>query len=135
MREELDRALCEKYPLIFVNRGADMKESCMYWGFECGDGWYDLLDKLCENIQGYIDNNSTEKNPIPQLVAEQVKEKFGTLRFYTSGGDRLIDGMIWFAESMSGSICEECGNKGARNNPGWNRGWIRTLCTEHSKEK
>jgi hypothetical protein len=130
MREELDNALCQKYPKIFVNRGADMKESCMYWGFSCGDGWYDLLDRLCESIQSYIDNNSTEKNPIPQLVAEQVKEKFGTLRFYTSGGDRLIDGMIWFAESMSGSTCEECGNKGKRSNTGW----IRTLCTEHTKE-
>ena len=134
MREELDNALCQKYPKIFVNRGADMKESCMYWGFSCGDGWYDLLDRLCESIQGYIDNNSTEKNPIPQLVAEQVKEKFGTLRFYTSGGDRLIDGMIWFAESMSGSVCEVCGNLGTRNSGGWNRGWIRTLCTEHTKE-
>ena len=130
MREELDKQLCTKYPLIFAKRNGDMTETCMYWGFECGDGWYDLIDELCGTIQNYIDNNSSATRVIPQLVAEQVKEKFGTLRFYTSGGDRLIDGMIWFAESMSGSVCEECGNRGKRSKTGW----IRTLCTEHTKE-
>jgi hypothetical protein len=64
-------------------------------------------------------------------VAEQVKEKFGTLRFYTSGGDRLIDGMIWFAESMSGKICETCAKPGKLRNSGW----IVTLCDEHQTER
>ena len=127
MREELDNALCQKYPLIFVNRGKDMKESCMYWGFSCGDGWYDLLDRLCESIQSYIDNNSTEKNPIPQLVAEQVKEKFGTLRFYYTGGDDYISGLVAMAESMSAVTCEQCGNPGTTGG----QGWITTLCETH----
>ena len=131
MREELDKQLCEKYPKIFVNRNGDMTETCMYWGFSCGDGWYDLIDTLCENIQSYIDNNSSETRVISQVVAEQVKEKFGTLRFYTSGGDRLIDGMIWFAESMSGRICETCGNSGKLRNSGW----LVTLCDEHQTER
>jgi hypothetical protein len=131
MREELDKQLCEKYPKIFVNRDKDMKESCMYWGFSCGDGWYDLIDTLCENIQSYIDNNSSETRVISQLTADQVKEKYGTLRFYTSGGDTLIDGMIWFAESMSGRICESCGKPGKLRNDGW----LVTLCDEHQTER
>lgn len=131
MKEELDKQLCEKYPKIFVNRNGDMKETCMYWGFSCGDGWYDLIDTLCENIQSYIDNNSSETRVISQVVAEQVKEKFGTLRFYTSGGDRLIDGMIWFAESMSGRICETCGKPATLRNSGW----LVTLCDEHQTER
>ena len=131
MKEELDKQLCEKYPKIFVNRNGDMKETCMYWGLSVGDGWYDLIDTLCENIQSYIDNNSSETRVIPQIVADQVKEKFGTLRFYTSGGDRLIDGMIWFAESMSSRICESCGKPGKLRNSGW----LVTLCDEHQTEK
>ena len=131
MREELDNALCQKYPKIFVNRGKDMKESCMYWGFSCGDGWYDLIDELCGTAQNYIDNNSTKTNPIPQMVAEQVKEKFGTLRFYTSGGDRLIDGMIWLAESMSGRLCDQCGSPATTNRTGW----LMTRCDVHMPEK
>jgi hypothetical protein len=103
----------------------------MYWGLSVGDGWYDLIDTLCWNIQSYIDNNSSETRVIPQVVAEQVKEKFGTLRFYTSGGDRLIDGMIWFAESMSGRICETCAKPATLRNAGW----IVTLCDEHQTER
>lgn len=103
----------------------------MYWGFSCGDGWYDLIDTLCENIQSYIDNNSSETRVISQLTADQVKEKYGTLCFYTSGGDTLIDGMIWFAESMSGRICEICGNSAKLRNDGW----LVTLCDEHQTER
>jgi len=47
MREELDSALCAKYPLLFKDRNAPMTQTCMCWGFCCGDGWYDLIDTLC----------------------------------------------------------------------------------------
>ena len=47
MRKELDEKLCEKYPLIFKNRHADMTETAMCWGFECGDGWFNIIDVLC----------------------------------------------------------------------------------------
>lgn len=54
MREELDKKLVEKYPRIFRNRYADMRTTCMCWGFCCGDGWYNILDALCGNIQHHI---------------------------------------------------------------------------------
>jgi hypothetical protein len=131
MREELDSLLCQKYPKMIVNRNKSMQETCMYWGFSCDDGWFDLIDELFGNIQSYIDNNSHAPDRIiPQVTVDQVKEKFGTLRFYTTGGDRLIDGMIWFAESMSGRICETCGAPGKTRG----RGYIYTACNEHAKE-
>jgi hypothetical protein len=108
-----------------------MQTTAMCWGFECGDGWFDLIDELCWNIQSYIDNNSRSDKVITQVTVDQVKEKFGTLRFYTTGGDRLIDGMIWFAESMSGRICETCGKPGKERG----RGWIYTACEEHTNEE
>ena len=43
------------------------------------------------------------------MVALQVKEKYSTLRFYYSGGDAVINGMVELAEEMSYHICEECG--------------------------
>lgn len=143
MKEELDKILCEKYPKIFANRHADMRTTAMCWGFDCGDGWFDILNQLCANIQGHIDwkNSSRERllknNPhnmkipddVPQVIAAQVKEKFGTLRFYTNGGDDVTRGMIYMAESMSSVICEQCGNKGKLREGGW----LRTLCDEHAK--
>lgn len=128
MREELDKLLCEKYPKMFVNRHKSMQETCMCWGFSCGDGWFDLIDQLCGNIQSYIDNNKHLN--VPQVTVDQVKEKFGTLRFYVTGGNELIRGMIWFAESMSGRICETCGAPGKRRG----RGYIYTACDEHARE-
>ena len=47
MKRELDEALCAKYPLIFKDRNADMRTTCMCWGLECGDGWYNIIDVLC----------------------------------------------------------------------------------------
>jgi hypothetical protein len=161
MREELDNKLCEKYPLIFAQRNGSMRETCMCWGFCCGDGWYNILDAMCANIQnhinwrleeikmahkfnaeleearandfeGWADWKSREPRDIPepveQVVATQVKEKFGDLRFYYTGGDALIDGVVRMAESMSGRTCEECGAPGTHSSSGW----IRTLCEEHN---
>jgi hypothetical protein len=62
---------------------------------------------------------------IKQVIAAQVKEKFGGLRFYYDGGDDQIFGMVYLAENMSYKICEVCGNSGKSIN---NKGWVRTVC-------
>jgi hypothetical protein len=136
MREELDKQLVEKYPRIFKNRHGDMRETLMCWGFECGDGWYQVLDSLCGNIQHYIDwkNKSAaagykDFEPVEQVVAVQVKEKFGGLRFYYDGGDDHISGMVRMAESWAYHTCEECGAPGKHRSGGW----IRTLCDTHEE--
>jgi hypothetical protein len=175
MKQELDKLLCERYPKMMVNRNKPMMETCMCWGFECGNGWFNILDQLMGNIQHHIDwkvkqrdgaikynemaaqakvgnfelfkedmkalidDEYKEKrlgeivagdfrevpNLIPQVTLDQVKEKYGTLRFYYSGGDDVIDGMVRMAESMTEVTCEECGNVGERRGGGW----IHTFCT------
>jgi len=148
MREELDKQLCEKYPLMFKDRHGDPMDTLMCWGFEHGDGWYQIINNLCDNIQHYIDwshkshawdikwneEHADEPRPVreivPQVVVDQVKEKFGTLRFYYQGGDDKIDGMVRMAESMSAVMCEQCGAPATTRGPGW----IRTLCDTHEEE-
>lgn len=123
MKQELDEQLCKKYPKIFQNRNESEKVTAMCWGFECGDGWYWLINQLCEAIQGRIDANPHLK--IHQPVAEQVKEKFGGLRFYVDGADEETYGMIELAEHLSYNICEQCGST---EDIGYTSGWITTLC-------
>ncbi len=130
MRNDLDEMLCKKYPKIFADRNKPMTETCMCWGFEHGNGWYNIIDQLCGNIQSHIDWKEKQGHNVPQVVAEQVKEKFGTLRFYYRGGDDIIDGMVRMAESISSVTCEVCGNAGKSNTSGW----IKTLCEEHRKK-
>jgi hypothetical protein len=133
MSPELDNKLVMRYPEIFKNRYGDMRTTAMCWGFDCGDGWYNLLDTACGLIQHHINwHNKTAapEDQIPQLVAEQVKEKFGGLRFYTMGGDEYTRGIIALAEALSTRTCEQCGSPGKLRG----RGWIYTSCDEHSKE-
>lgn len=129
MTPELDKVLVEKYPKIFKDRYGNMQQTAMCWGFETGDGWYQLIDRLCRSIQSHIDSNPHLN--ISQVVAVQVKEKFATLRFYIRGGNEYINGMIAFAEAMSAKICERCGNHGKTLDDG---GWYKTRCEQHEKE-
>lgn len=140
MKLELDEALCAKYPKMLVDRHADMRTTAMCWGFECGDGWYNLLDALMANIQSHIDwrerqrayaieNGQDVPDEVPQVVLSQVKEKFGTLSFYYTGGDERIFGMVCLAETISGQTCEWCGSPGKRRGGGW----IKTLCDAHEE--
>ena len=129
MKQELDEYLCKVYPKIFADRNKPMTETCMCWGFECGDGWFNIINQLCQNIQHHIDWKNKNGEVVPQVVAMQVKEKFGTLRFYVTGGDTITDHLISFAEGMSGVTCEECGAPGTRNSGGW----IKVRCEKHTK--
>ncbi|MCX5538083.1 hypothetical protein M3A49_00970 [Paraburkholderia sp. CNPSo 3076] len=133
MKPELDAKLRSDYPLIFtVEPTVDPDDSDVppvpspfaMRGFECGDGWYDLIDVLCLNLQ------HATKNGAPQIVASQVKEKFGGLRFYANGPDGEQAAMIGLAETMSKRLCEVCGNRGKviRN------GWIQTRCPQHEND-
>ena len=116
---------------MMVNRNKSMMETTMCWGFECGDGWFNLLNQLMSNIQHYTDWNNDnfakgykQYKQVPQVTLDQVKEKFGTLRFYYTGGDEHISGMVRMAESMSAVTCESCGNPGEQTRGGW----IKTVC-------
>ena len=76
MNKELELKLVEKYPNIFSQYDGDIRYTCMGWGMSCRDGWYNLIDELCENVTTIIGNK-----PI-KVTATQVKEKFGGLNFY-----------------------------------------------------
>ena len=70
----------DKYPILFQNSSKSMKETCMCWGIECPKGWWHILDQLCTVLEFH--NMEFVKNYGVAVVADQVKEKFGTLRFY-----------------------------------------------------
>ena len=125
MKKELDDLLCARYPAIFAERRASIAESCMPRGFSCGDGWFDLIDALCERLQFWTDHNGA-----PQVVARQVKEKFGELCFYASSTSDEQRGMIYMAAALSARVCEECGNAGKLMEN--KRGWVLTRCPAHA---
>jgi|688.fasta_scaffold217119_4 hypothetical protein len=181
MNSELQKKIFDKYPKMFGDRTKPMTETCMCWGLEVGDGWYDLIDVLCEALtytystSVQVDEEDGKRLGIkpykwqaedgyyfsvepPQIIATQVKEKYGTLRFYyreeyseevmsliQTGKypdlQRIIDrysdyinGIVHFAETASGRTCEETGKLGELHaTGGTRRGWLKTLNREYAK--
>ena len=141
MDQELQNKLYEKYPQFFVNKDKTPMESPMCFGIEVQNGWYQILSNVCWMIRQHEDNKRwrkkyLEENDPEKLAAEpeyfpvkfdQVKEKYGGLRLYFSGGDDYVEGLVSMAEAISYYVCEICGNKGEANKGGW----ISVRCEAH----
>ena len=97
-------------------------EYCKY--FECGDGWLKILIELSAGLIRIIDETGCS------CRASQVKEKYGTLRYYMDTSLDEIDDLIRDAEYLSSKTCEKCGE------PGEARGerWVSTLCDKCVKK-
>jgi len=74
---------------------------------------------------------TVEYERYPQIIASQVKEKYGNLSFYIQGGTDAQYAIISWAESLSNNICEYCGTI---KEVGRTQGWYSTICKScHSK--
>jgi hypothetical protein len=95
------------------------------FGVECGSGWDAVIAPVFAAIAAW-----NAAHPEQHITVDQVKEKYGTLRFYTSGCCEEIDALIDDAEKDSAYTCEACGQPAQTNNE---HGWLVTLCPEHLK--
>ena len=87
-------------------------------GFGLPLGWYDLVGGLCEKLAPIVPDD---------FQVDQVKEKFGGLRFYYSNGNEEVDKLVREAEDKSYEICQDTGGPGKLRN---DLNWMRTLCDE-----
>jgi hypothetical protein len=200
MNAELTRKLLKRFPILYQDYDSPMTQTCMCWGFDHGDGWFEIIWQLSLAIEeelGYSwprerwyllkkslsrrwnkliyavspithdkrrheGSGTTEdpywlarlasrlfsrepsrnygsriatlqhlgfkafvRHPYTGFAVVQVKEKYGTLRFYCTGTP-AIDKYIRLAERLSAMTCEDCGKPGQANESGW----ISTLCEE-----
>jgi len=155
MSPELDQHIREKYPLIFQNScemsigdgwfdivdnacggiqtHIDYTEQlivmAIHWNNQVNDPDFDW-----DAHKGSFTKREERKvpEPVEQVVATQIKEKFGNFRFYYQGGDDYIRGIVSMAEAMSALTCEECGHPGKKRN---RKHWFLTLCDKHAEEQ
>jgi len=133
MKEWRDE-LAKKYPTLYKRYKGDPKITTMAWGFAVGDGWKGILEKLSSKI--------SEIDKRGYVVVDQVKEKFGGLRYYFHvEGKNEDEGLALYnkvellvadAERESEETCEKCGQPGKLITGPF--GWIRVLCDECQKE-
>ena len=99
--------------------------------FEFKDGWNGLVYELGKDIEDLCKLANCE---LPLI--QQIKEKFGTLRFYyntlNSQYPKIIEksirALVSQAENCSSTICEICGEFGEKRVDGR---LYKTVCKEH----
>ncbi len=167
MSPELEQKLVEKYPKLLREYGGSPQVTCMCFGFQHSDGWLNIVDHLLgylDNLQktplhinytqeykeqhredkDYYQNHCSYKLNPPQIVLDQAKSKYGTLRVYHHtdleneipeeirldlDSDDLqkkveryndkIDFAIDYAEYQSSVTCEVTGKEGKLYTKGW----------------
>ncbi len=124
MNEELSKKLLNDFPQLFRNR----HETCMQRGFECGDGWFDLIYKLSHDIEAVAREIGLQPNSPKWPKCMQVKEKLGGIRFYVFNfRNERIRALKDSAYEQSCKTCVYCGKPGEPITDG-------ALCPEHARQ-
>jgi hypothetical protein len=155
MRQELQLELQSQF--AFMKRDMSLGNRYQNYGCECGDGWFELIQELCQRITNVYKFEGIDDIDIEIL---QIKEKFGKLRFYYRhfgdsntiqaidflgvGSLRLsppsdeeceykkkISELVHSYEEWSSHICEKCGGRGALRT---DFVWKKTLCEDCYQE-
>lgn len=121
MSPDKTEKLFNDFPVLYQGKDKPITENLMAFGFSCGDGWYAPLRKLSEKLEAY----NTE-HPDAPVIAIQVKEKYGTLRFYADrDAVKEVRQMIREAEIECNKVCEICGTT---TDLGCTIGYIQHVC-------
>ena len=128
----------------FISTSGDPMKDSMVWGLTCGDGWFQLLWDLCLDLEKMneeklktIGDDAIAKSILEwgynvySLKVTQVKEKFGTLSFYTDGATKEMWDRIKEASRQSEKTCERCGKPGTIKRVG---GWVSVKCNKCRNE-
>lgn len=168
MNRHYENYLFKKYEPLYRQHKLPMTQTCMCWGVETGDGWFEIINTLSKSLcAGWLEAKENydkivgregqlrypsydgetnfnwritaekiqeaktlldeELEKVP--VAVQVKEKFGSLRFYVYNATDEHHSLIAFAERLSARTCEVCGKPGKINKCGW----LSCRCKEHRR--
>lgn len=164
MKAELQNKLFEKYPKIFAQKDLPATQTAMCWGITCGDGWYDIIDTLCETIQNRIDepeklieeksdfmNSALEDhdNDRANYWAKEIKRQESRIikqieavqvkekfgKLCFYVNDYSCEEINYYIRFAQGLTEKICEVCG---NPGskenYNGPWIKTVCKEHSEK-
>lgn len=98
------------------------------FGLEMGEGWYKVVQPILDYVAAY----NKDKPYREQIIIEQIKSKFGTLRVHINHTDEKVNELIKIAELEADQTCEICGSKhdiGLVSN-----GWITVECRDCFKK-
>lgn len=112
-----NKALCKRYPFLIIRDWKDnpIEEEYTYLD-DMPIGWRRAFGiQMCEEIRQAL----VKKNRLYTYRIEQIKEKFGGLRWYAYGGTPEIDRIIDKYEDISYRTCVCCGRPATKISLGW----------------
>lgn len=126
MKASLESQILLRCPIIYRGRNLGPTQNLMCFGFECGDGWYQIIYDLSVSIEtqaAQLKADGVSEEQLP--CVSQVKEKFGGLRFYVDNLYGDMGELIDAAEAQSQETCDVCGGPAKCQ---YVNDWLRTIC-------
>jgi hypothetical protein len=109
---------------------ADATTEAVPWVPPVGAGWHSMIVAALEQIDALVGGDASK------FQVDQIKEKFGTLRFHCRvEDDALRDAILKIIddiETRSASMCERCGAPAQVHQYA---GWLGCLCPEHAMQE
>jgi hypothetical protein len=134
MNETLTNKLLDDFPRLFRHQNI----TAMDRGFECGDGWFELIYKLSQDIEAVALKGGLNPDTPEWPLCRQVTDKMGSLRFVVFAVaehkeiyERIAE-LRLAALNQSLQVCAECGKHGELFTDG-PIGTIATLCPDHAR--
>ena len=154
MNAELQKKICDLSPVFFRQKDMDMSQTCMCWGIECGDGWYEPIKSLAMKAAGL----NQMLAPLNMCVeASQIKSKFAEFRCYWNMNvldsrndypltdeqqdlvdtvNHLMDDAVESCERECSQTCEICGKKASVGEEVITCGsWLTVKCLDCAQKK
>jgi hypothetical protein len=125
------KSLIEEYPYLQPRKAMtgevhpDYDYDFIVGEYDLPKGWLDLFLQMCEDIKVPLEKAGL----LNDFRFLQVKEKFGQLRAYNTGGTEEVYDIISKYEFLSEQVCCMCGKPATA----MTRGWICPFCEEHTK--
>lgn len=133
---ERNKELIEKYPFLMPYNiwTGEPIEDYFYeytWLDDMPDGWRNAFGlQMCEDLKNALLEEGGEKL-LSEYRIDQIKEKFGYLRWYDNWTTKKVQDIIRKYEDLSARTCISCGKPATKIS----RGWICPWCDDCASKK
>ncbi|WP_300493303.1 hypothetical protein [uncultured Methylophaga sp.] len=114
MNKNLAEKIFEQCPIIYRSRH-DKSTIVGSWGFECNEGWGEIIYNLSLELETLAKKEVESGVPLSSVIeVRQVKQKFAQLRFYVSSTNDAVFDLISHYEQIALKTCEFCSELGSK---------------------
>lgn len=154
MNDKLENEIYQIDPVFFRQKDLGMTQTCMCWGIECGDGWFEPIREFVQKVR--LLNVLLE--PLNMcVVASQIKSKWADFTCYWNmdvldeGKDvelsesqqatvdlshSIMDDIVRGCEEKCAHTCEICGKHSIWNDEVYACGsWLTVKCLDCAQKK